>query len=98
MHEKRIQKIGNLLLVGELQRTLEWDPMEPIRSWSNSQTVYQDLPDTLEVHWTNLHHMAQLLALQNAVTTATSHSCHVEELGTINHMVICNAIWLNQKT
>jgi hypothetical protein len=36
--------------------------------------------------------MAQLLALQNTITAATSHPSHVEELGTIDHMVICEAI------
>jgi hypothetical protein len=42
--------------------------------------------------------MAQLFALQNAVTTASSHASHVEELGTVDHMVICKAILLDQQT
>lgn len=33
--------------------------------------------------------MAQLLTLQDTVTATTSHPGHVEQLRTINHMVIC---------
>lgn len=49
----------------------------------------KDLPNTLQVHRANLHHMAQLLTLQDTVTATTSHPSHVEQLRTINHMVIC---------
>lgn len=48
-----------------------------------------NIPDTLEMHRANLDHMAQLLALQNTITAATSHSRHIEQLGTVDHMVVC---------
>jgi hypothetical protein len=36
------------------------------------------LPDTLEVHRTNLDNMSCLLTLQDAISSSPGHTCHVE--------------------
>ena len=40
------------------------------------------------MHGANLDHMANLLALQDTVATTTGHASNVEQLGTIDHVVI----------
>ena len=45
-------------------------------------------PDTLEVHRPNFHHMSDLLALENAISSPPSHARHVEQLGAIYHVVV----------
>lgn len=47
------------------------------------------LPDSFEVHWSDFDYMLEFLALENAVSSSAGHACYVEELGTIDHMVIC---------
>ena len=47
------------------------------------------LPDTLEMHWTDLDHMSSFLTFQYSVSSTSSHSGHVEELGAIYHVVVC---------
>ena len=42
------------------------------------------------MHGANLDYMANLLALQDTVATATGHASNVEQLGTIDHVVICS--------
>jgi len=54
---------------------------------------HKDIPDTFQMHWANLHYMLLLLAFENAVTPASSHARNIEELGTIDHMVI----WSNER-
>lgn len=70
VHEERVEGLGDLLLVGKIQRAVKRDP------------------DTLEMHWTNLDDVAGLLAFEYTIAAATSHTSHVEQLGTVDHMVI----------
>lgn len=46
------------------------------------------LPDTLQVHWANLHHVSRLLALQDTITTTTCHTGNVQKLRTIDHVIV----------
>ena len=65
--------------------------MGSCRRISSANTNYRlisNTPDTLKMHRSNLDHMASLLALQDTITTTTSHASYVEKLGTIDHMVI----------
>jgi len=48
----------------------------------------QNVPDSFEMHWSNLDHVAQLLALQDAIATPTSHASDVQQLRAVNHVVI----------
>lgn len=45
-------------------------------------------PHALQVHRTNLDHMTDLFTLQDTVTTTASHTSDIEQLGTVDHMVI----------
>lgn len=57
-------------------------------------THFECLPDTLEMHRSDLDHMSSLLTLKNTVATTTRHSSDIEKLGTINEVVVlpsCNA-------
>lgn len=49
-------------------------------------------PDTLEVHGANLDDMTDFFALEDAVATTTGHASDVEQLGAVDHVVICNEI------
>lgn len=58
------------------------------------QGALEGNPDTLQVHRTNLDHVSVFLALQNAVATTARHASNIEQLGTVDHVVIftsCNA-------
>lgn len=46
------------------------------------------VPNAFQVHGSDLHHMTDLLALENAVSSSSSHASHVEKFGSVNHMVI----------
>jgi len=45
-------------------------------------------PDTLQMHRANFDHMSNLFALQNAVSSPSGHTSHVEQLCSIDHVVI----------
>lgn len=45
-------------------------------------------PHALEMHGAGLDHMTQLLSLENTVSSASGHAGHVEELGTVDHVVV----------
>ena len=47
-----------------------------------------DSPHTLEVHWADLNDVARLLTLQNTVPSTSCHSCYVQKLGSVDHMII----------
>lgn len=47
------------------------------------------LPHALEMHWANLDHMSDLLALENTISPTTGHAGDIEELGAIDHVVVC---------
>ena len=46
------------------------------------------VPHAFEMHRSNLDNMAHFLALENSITTASSHTCHVQEFGTVDHMIV----------
>ena len=46
------------------------------------------IPDAFEVHWSNLHYMAELLAFENTVATPTCHASDIQQLRTVDHVVI----------
>lgn len=45
-------------------------------------------PNTLEVHWSNLDDIPNLLALQDAIAPASCHIGDVQQLGPINEAVV----------
>jgi hypothetical protein len=45
-------------------------------------------PHTLEVHWANLDDVARLLTLQDTVSSTSRHSRNIQELGSIDHVII----------
>lgn len=92
MNKQRIQKLSNFLLVREVQCTIEWYPEEPRVSLNEGEgsffTRNGNLPHSLEMHWSNFDHMPNLFTLQNPITSSPSHSSNVQQLGTVDHMVI----------
>lgn len=47
-----------------------------------------NLPYTLEMHRANLDNFASLFAFQDTISSASCHSCNVEKLCSVDHMVI----------
>lgn len=45
-------------------------------------------PDTFQVHRTNLDNMAKFLAFQDTVSATSGHACNVQQLRSIDHMVV----------
>jgi hypothetical protein len=59
-----------------------------------------DLPDAFQVHRPNFDNMSSLLALENAVATSPRHAGDVQQLRTVDHVVVfsprdTNALGLN---
>lgn len=59
-----------------------------IRKKMPSFTVHPSVPYAFEMHWANLHDVSQLLALQDPITTSSGHSCDIEKLGTVDHVIV----------
>lgn len=91
MHEKRVQLLRNLLLVRKVKRSLEGDPATG-QQLLDVKPAGRFLPDALEMHWSNLNDVPGLLALQDAVATASSHTGDVQKLGAIDHVIV----WRNK--
>lgn len=53
-----------------------------------------NIPDALEVHWTNFHNMPHLFAFQYSVSSASGHTCNVEQFGTVDHVIVYNSVSL----
>lgn len=89
--EQRVERFRDPLLVREFQRALKWDPAV---SWlaPPEQRELEYSPDALQVHRPNLHHMSHLLALEDAISPAPSHARNIQELGAIDHVIICVCI------
>lgn len=49
------------------------------------------IPDTFEMHWTDLNHVSSFLTFEYSVSSPSSHSGHVEELCAIYHVVVCQS-------
>lgn len=47
-----------------------------------------DLPDTLEVHRADLDDVSRLLTLQDTISAASCHASDIEQLGTVDHVVV----------
>lgn len=52
------------------------------------------VPDTLQVHGANFHDVANLLTLQDSIPSTTGHTGNVEQLGAVDHVVVCETISL----
>lgn len=53
-----------------------------------------NIPNALEVHWADFHNMSDLLALEDSVSPAPGHACDIEQLGSVDHVVIYDKISL----
>lgn len=51
-------------------------------------TVARNSPDAFQMHRTNLHYMSSLLALENTVTTTPRHASNVQQLRSVDHVVV----------
>lgn len=56
MDKERVQILGDLLLVGKLQCAIERNPTA--YQQPNDLICGEDLPDTLEMHWSYLNNMS----------------------------------------
>lgn len=61
--------------------------LAPISIQSNNKWKI-NVPHALQVHRPNFDHMTDLFAFQDAITATTGHSSHVEQLGTVDHVVV----------
>jgi hypothetical protein len=75
VYKQGIQQIGNLLLVGKVQSSLEGDP--EAMSVNLSTAIVRDLPDSLQVHGANLDHVTRLLRLKNTIAAPSRHASDV---------------------
>jgi hypothetical protein len=41
------------------------------------------------MHWPNLYDMTSFLTLEYAISATASHTCHVQQLRAVDHMVVC---------
>jgi hypothetical protein len=49
-----------------------------------------NVPNTLQVHGSDLHHVTNFLALENTITSPSRHAGHIEQLRAVNHVIICS--------
>lgn len=92
MNKQRIQKLGDFFLVCKVQCAVERYPEGPRVSLNEGEgsflTRNGNLPHSLEMHWPNFDHMPNLFTLQNPITSSPSHSSNIQQLGTVDHMII----------
>jgi len=101
VNEQRVQKLGDFLFVREVQRAIEGYPVIVSITFFELQNRI-GLPDTFQVHWTNLYNVSSLLTLQDTIATSTCHSGNVQQFCAVDHMVVltpghANAIRLDLK-
>lgn len=48
-----------------------------------------DIPDTLQVHWPDFDDVSNLFTLQDTVSSTSGHTSHIQELRTVDHMIVC---------
>lgn len=79
--KKRIQHLGNLFLIGEVQRAIVRNPYNNVSELAPSCVLQRymmpNLPDTFQMHRPNLDNMTDFFTLQNAVSTATGHTSNI---------------------
>jgi hypothetical protein len=76
VYEERVKLFGNLLLVREFECTLKGNPRDCQFMINTSRDIV--LPDTLQMHGTNLDNVSCLFALENAVSSSSGHARDVE--------------------
>jgi hypothetical protein len=54
----------------------------------------EDIPNTFQMHGTDLDDLFLLLCFEDSVAPTSSHAYYVEKLGPINHVVICCTLLL----
>jgi len=52
------------------------------------KSIKDYIPHALQMHRANLNHMANFLALQDAIPSASSHASDIEELGPVDHVIV----------
>ena len=83
-----VQKLCYLFSVRKVQSTFERDPITISLDGHNLLVMVGSIPDTLQMHRSNLDDMTCFLALENAITTTSGHSRNVQKLGTVDHVII----------
>lgn len=48
-----------------------------------------DIPDTLQVHWSDFDDVSDLFTLQDTVSSTSGHASHIQKLRTVDHMIVC---------
>lgn len=71
--KQRVEKLSDLLLVGEVEGSFEWNP------------------NTLQMHWPDLNNVPLLLTFQDAISASSGHSSNVEQLGSVDHVVVLSS-------
>lgn len=51
-----------------------------------------NIPDTLEMHGSNLDNVAHFFALENAISSTAGHTSYVQELRAVDHVVVCKRV------
>jgi hypothetical protein len=59
-----------------------------------NDSCIDNVPNALQVHGSDFHHVTNFLALENTITSPSSHAGHVEQLRAVDHMVICSTCTL----
>lgn len=47
-----------------------------------------NIPDALQVHGANLDDVARLLTLQDTISSASGHTSYVQQLRSVDHVVV----------
>jgi hypothetical protein len=54
--------------------------------------LQDNLPNSFQMHRSNLHDVASLLTLQYAVPATTGHAGHVKQLRAVDHVIVYHAL------
>lgn len=90
MNKKRVQQFCDLLLVRKIQCALERNPVNWLVIRPSPTTLFQSSPNAFQVHGSNFDHMSHFFTLENAVSSPSGHSCYIQKLCAINHVIVCN--------
>ena len=104
VHKERVEKMGDLLSIRKVKRTLKGNPRRT--SAQPNPTVRLNVtpppphvrqvpsknrayvPDALEMHRADLDDVPQFLALENAISSTSGHASDIQELRAVDHMII----------
>lgn len=92
MHEQRVKQLCDLFLVRKIQCTFERDPAAISAPSRYSACEACNIPNPFEMHGSDFDDMSHLLALQDAISSTSSHSSNVEKFGTVDHMVVWETV------